>query len=230
MTPEEAAAALGPVPSYVYAGAESTDARAAYIGTESSRVLDVTDAVVTALLGGGGARIKALEASSGARVIVDKRGEGSRGQDASGTLRRVTLVGSEAALKECERRLGEIVGMTAGAGQASRVLRCNANQAGALIGKGGATIRRLQEASGTRIDVSGRDAGDEVPRSVTIKGLPWAVEAAVKLVYSFMRDPEQLEALLDEAQAATQKEKGSGGAAGAAAGYGDAAQWARQMQ
>lgn len=80
----------------------------------------------------------------------------------------------------------------------------------------------------THISVSGKEAGEEVPRQVTIKGLPWAVEAAVKLVYSFMRDPEALEALLDEAQAATHQGKGSAG--GGTGAYGDGAQWARQMQ
>ena len=200
LSPDEAAALVrAQPPSYVFQMDTEAGPAAAYIGTEASRRLELSDAVVTTLLAGGGRAIKAIEDSCSCRVIVDSGG-------VRGAMRMVTIVGSDASLREAERRLQDLVGQSADL--TSRVLRCTAAQAGQLIGRGGATIKRLQVATCTHLDVSGRqgdDRSDELQRSVTIKGMPWHVENACKFIWSFWRDPEALEALLDEAQASSQK-------------------------
>lgn len=63
-------------------------------------------------------------------------------------------------------------------------------------------MKRLQAATLCHVSVSGRERGEEEPRSVTVKGAPAAVEAGVSLIYGFFRAPDELESLLDEAAAA----------------------------
>ncbi len=207
-----------------YSKAAEAPSTAAHIGTETARTIEVADSVVAFLLAGGGKQIKALEDASGCRVLVDRNGGKDKARRADDTTaRKVTLVGNDAALREGERRLHEVV--LASGSLIQRVLKCNAAQAGAIIGRGGATVKRLQAATGTHISVSGRDGGgDDAPRTITIKGAPWHVDQAARLVFAFMRDPEALEALLTEASAA---QAPGGGAHQAVAGgaYGDAASY-----
>lgn len=195
--------------------------------------MEVPDQLVGFLLAGGGKQVKALEDASHCRVVVD-RGEGRARGDAAHrssadvqTMRKVTLIGDDTALREGERRLQEMV-LASGKNQ-SRTIRCNANQAGALIGRGGAVIKRLQACTSTLINVSGRDAaasgGDvDAPRTVTITGTAWAVDLASRFIFAAMRDPAELSALIADAE--TAQAAGAGGAAkatNATGGYGDAA-------
>lgn len=208
-------------------------AAAAHIGVEQSRTVETPDSTVGFLLAGGGKQIKALEDATGCRVVVDREGRGGRdaahraSADAQ-TVRKVTLIGDETALREGERRLQEMV--LASGKNVVRTIRCTANQAGALIGRGGAVIKRLQSATSTLINVSGRDdasSGDaDAPRTVTITGPSWNVELASRFVFASMRDPAELGALIADAEAAQAAGAGGGGggkAAHAGSGYGDAA-------
>ena len=248
LSPEEAAARLsGATASYVFvAEAEGGDAgfyagagahaphdghAAAHIGTESARSIDVAPHVATFLLAGSGRQIKALEDASGCRVVLDRgesKGARAHTTEQEQTARKVTLVGSDLALREGERRLHEVV--LAASHSVSRVIKCSATQAGALIGRGGATVKRIQGATSTHVSVSSRDelgggpGGSDwgVTRLVTIKGASWHVEQAARFVYAFMRDPEGLETLLTEASAA-QPPSASASAAAGGGGYGDGA-------
>lgn len=200
----------------------------------------VPDSTVAFLLAGGGKQIKALEDRSGCRVHID-RGEGggpARGARAAAdnaASRKVTLVGSDSALREGERLLHDAVAQSGTFIQ--KVIRCNASQAGAIIGRGGANVKRLQAATSTHINVSGRDGergggggtDADAPRTVSIKGAPWAVDLATRFIFAAMRDPAELEALIADAEAA--RAVGAGGPAAtksAAHGYGDAATYAAQ--
>jgi rRNA processing protein Krr1/Pno1 len=210
-----------------------TNKVAAHIGVDASRSVEVPDSTVSFLLAAGGKQIKALEDGSGCRVVVD-RAEGARGKDAarhSGdrAARKVTLIGSEAALREGERRLQEAV---AASGKfIQKTIRCNATQAGSIIGRGGAIVKRLQAATATHISVSGREDGGgsaDAPRTVSIKGAPWNVEVASRFIFAAMRDPAELSALIADAETAQ-----AAGVVGrmptGAGGYGDAAAFAAQF-
>ena len=254
-SPDEAAALVGGTASYIFTASDADAdaepgfysggapeaakvAAAAHIGIEQSRTVEVPDSTVGFLLAGGGKQIKALEDATGCRVVVDREGRGARdaahraSTDAQ-TVRKVTLIGDETALREGERRLQEMA--LASGKNVERTIRCNANQAGALIGKGGAVIKRLQAATSTQINVSGRDdagSGDaDAPRTVSITGASWNVELASRFVFASMRDPGELNALIADAEAA-QAAGASGGGGGSAkvahagSGYGDAATYA----
>ena len=222
-----------------YSGGATAEAAAkvsaaAHIGLEGSRTVEVPDSTVGFLLAGGGKQIKALEDITGCRVVVDREG---RGRDAAQraaaadaqVVRKVTLIGDDTALREGERRLQEMV-LSSGK-HIQRTIRCTANQAGALIGRGGAMVKRLQSATNTLINVSGRDAaasGDaDAPRTVSITGSAWNVDLASRFVFAAMRDPAELSALIADAEAAQAAGAGGGAKAShAGSGYGDAAAFA----
>jgi hypothetical protein len=253
LSPEEAAQLVNSTTaSYIFAGdadAEGVDAgfysggpaieaaaKGAHIGTESSRTVEVPDATVGYLLAGGGKQIKAIELASGCRVVVDRSGGGGGRKDAAArhsgdkAPRKVTLVGSDVALRDGERRLQEAV--LASSKFLQKTIRCNATQAGSIIGRGGAVVKRLQAATSTHISVSGREEGGgsaDAPRTVSIKGAPWNVELASRFIFAAMRDPGELAALMADAETA-RASGADGGAQGhaGAAGYGDAATYAAQ--
>ena len=220
-----------------YNGGALPNASAAHIGTESSRTVEVPDATVGFLLAGGGKQIKALEDATGCRVVVDRSGGGggrARGGGGEQSARKVTLIGSDAGLREAERRLQDAV--SASGKFIEKTIRINATQAGAIIGRGGAVVKRLQAATSTHISVNGRGEGSgkdgDAPRTVSIRGVPWNVDLATRFIFAAMRDPGELEALMADAEAAQAAgAKGGGGGAGAGAlttggGYGDAAAYA----
>ena len=67
------------------------------------------------------------------------------------------------------------------------VVCCDPRRAGGLIGQGGATIRRIQDETGARVDVDAdRDA---LVCTVTISGTPDSMEAARLMVESLVNPP-----------------------------------------
>jgi hypothetical protein len=181
---------------------------------------------------GGGKQVKALELASGCRAIFERteaRGKDGARHAGDRGPRKVTLVGSDAALREGERRLQEA--LAASSTNIQKTIRCNATQAGAIIGRGGAVVKRLQAATSTHVNVSGRGEGGggdaDAPRSISIKGSPFNVELASRFIFAAMRDPAELAALIADAE--TARASGSGLPTAAAAtpgGYGDAAAYA----
>ena len=210
LSPAEAAALVGnegPTYQLNLAGDDADEQtgqatkRAAFIGTDGSKTALVSDAVVAHLLAGGAKQLKALEQATGCRVMIDKSEKERHADD--NTARKVMLVGDNSALTLAERRLHEII--LASGSFIQRVLRITAAQAGFVIGRGGNTIKKLQIATGTLITVSGKadnaagSSGADAPRTVSIRGWPAAVDTASRLIYAFLREPEALESLLQEA-------------------------------
>merc|ERR1719215_2094914 len=62
-------------------------------------------------------------------------------------------------------------------GQDRKVITVSQALVGAVIGKGGETIKRLQQDTGVRIDVS-KDDGDGDDRSITLEGSAAAIQDA----------------------------------------------------
>jgi hypothetical protein len=226
LSPEEAAALVAGGPaSYVaalpaddgdggfYSGTAAQAQPAAHIGTAQSRTVELSGDAVAALLAGGGGPIRSLEAATGCRVVVERVGD-----ERDTAPRKVTLVGDDLALRQGEQKLLEL--SAAAAQFQSRVIRCTPDQAGALIGRGGVVIKRLQAATGTHIAVSGRESGET--RTVSIRGAEFNVEEAARFVYAGLRAPAELAELLAEAEAAQT------GRGGLTASYGDAADYAQR--
>jgi predicted RNA-binding protein YlqC (UPF0109 family) len=233
LSPAEAASLVGnegPTYQLNLAGGDADEQtgqatkRAAFIGTDGSKTAHVSDAVAAHLLAGGAKQLKALEQATGCRVMIDKSEKERHADD--NTARRVTIVGDNSALTLAERRLHEII--LASGSFIQRVLRITQAQAGYVIGRGGNTIKRLQIATGTLITVSGKadnaagssGGGADAPRTVSIRGWPAAVDAASRLIYAYLREPEALESLLQEAgHAGTTATSKSGQAYGDGASY-----------
>ena len=107
---------------------------------------------------------------------------------------RLTIWGDDTALTEAERQLKEAA--LASMRFAEKVIV--ARQAGAVIGKGGAHIKRIQEHTGTYVSVASRADNSDAPRSVVIRGAPECVEMAARLVFAAMRGRNEFEAAMAE--------------------------------
>jgi polyribonucleotide nucleotidyltransferase len=114
------------------------------IGGEGDR-----DSVGT-VIGKGGATIAAIQQESGARLDVDrKRGdqEGLRGRGGE-----VRVSGTPAQIEAAKA----LIEGALAAARPEATERLEVASAAAVIGKGGATIRRIQEESGARLDIERR--------------------------------------------------------------------------
>jgi len=123
--------------------------------------MDVGMDGVPVIVGKGGSNIKRLQQESGAKIDIE-RGLGSV----------CAMYGTEEAVKKA-RALIEAQLRDA---KYSETVECPASAIGAVIGKGGETIRSIQEDSGARVNVE-RD-----PPSVRLSGAKDSVTKARKLV------------------------------------------------
>jgi hypothetical protein len=106
-----------------------------------------------AVIGRGGATIRQIQARTGAHVDVPRE------DDAGGaSIRTVVITGTPAA---CEAARAEVLAALAGGdanalppGHVAFHAGIPDDRAGALIGKGGATIRDLQDRTGCRVSVA----------------------------------------------------------------------------
>lgn len=164
-----------------------------------SEYLDLPSAVSGAVLGVKGARLMELQASSGARIDVDKTRPGNCRVRIAGTpdqrelAKQLVLMATEAPRPPEASILGA-EGVDSQSSDAGNVaMDLPPGTAGKIIGKNGATLQRIQSESGARVWVD-FEAGQ-----ARISGQPGAVEHAKGL----------LQALVEEV--------GTGVAAGAAA-------------
>jgi|EP01043_Picozoa_sp_COSAG02_P028508 polyribonucleotide nucleotidyltransferase len=123
--------------------------------------MDVGMDGVPVIVGKGGSNIKRLQQESGAKIDIE-RGLGSV----------CAMYGTEEAVKKA-RALIEAQLRDA---KYSETVECPASAIGAVIGKGGETIRSIQEDSGARVNVE-RD-----PPSVRLSGAKESVTKARTLV------------------------------------------------
>jgi hypothetical protein len=133
------------------------------------------------IIGKGGETIRRLQEESGARISID-RGAGEC--VVSGTTEQVIL--GSAAVKKVIAEAGERGGGGGGGGggrfvppsgpfEAEESIACDGSE-GRVIGKGGETIRRLQEETGCRIDIE-KGSG-----TCVVKGTAAAVRLGVAVV------------------------------------------------
>lgn len=126
----------------------------AAVATYAERHADVSvDAwMVPAIVGSRGSHIQQMEADTGARLRISERGSSRALVSVSGHSKAV-VQGAVAALQAFVETLG-----------VQESFAISSDAAGAIIGKGGSTIQRLQTETGAMIDVN-RGAG-----SVTLRG------------------------------------------------------------
>jgi len=170
--------------------------------SEVTLTLDVPERAWGAVIGKGGETIRNLQQEFGVSVWVPNR-DGSDGQN-------VTVRGEAQAAERCSQRIDEIVkeasaarlgaggrrsegrgGRPAGAAAALRlVVDVPAGARGAVIGKGGETLRSLQEEYGVTISVPKQDA--PASAAVTVRGEAEAAEKCGKHIEDIVEEMSRL--------------------------------------
>jgi len=163
-------------------------------GAPTTELMMVPDKMVGLIIGRGGEQITRLQAESGCKIQM--------AQDSQGMPeRQCTLTGPPSAIAQARSAIERIIasegtgggggpprgggGMGApggGGGGGMFEMSVPGHKVGLIIGKGGETIKQLQERSGAKIIIiqDSPEAAHEKPLRIT--GDPGAVEAAKELV------------------------------------------------
>uniref|UniRef100_A0A8C9WZN5 Far upstream element (FUSE) binding protein 1 n=1 Tax=Sander lucioperca TaxID=283035 RepID=A0A8C9WZN5_SANLU len=151
----------------------------------------VPDGMVGFIIGRGGEQISRLQQESGCKIQI--------APDSGGMPdRSVTLTGGPESIQAAKRLLTEIVekGRPApafnhndGPGMTVQEIMVPASKAGLVIGKGGETIKSLQERAGVKmvmIQDGPQNTGADKP--LRISGEPFKVQQAKEMVMELIRD------------------------------------------
>ncbi|XP_037538319.1 far upstream element-binding protein 1 isoform X2 [Nematolebias whitei] len=151
----------------------------------------VPDGMVGFIIGRGGEQISRIQQESGCKIQI--------APDSGGMPdRSVTLTGSPESIQTAKRLLTEIVekGRPApvfhhneGPGMTVQEIMVPATKAGLVIGKGGETIKSLQERGGVKmvmIQDGPQNTGADKP--LRISGDPFKVQQAKEMVMELIRD------------------------------------------
>uniref|UniRef100_A0A8C4P1B1 Far upstream element (FUSE) binding protein 1 n=1 Tax=Dicentrarchus labrax TaxID=13489 RepID=A0A8C4P1B1_DICLA len=156
-----------------------------------SEEFKVPDGMVGFIIGRGGEQISRLQQESGCKIQI--------APDSGGMPdRSVTLTGPPESIQTAKRLLTEIVekGRPApafnhndGPGMTVQEIMVPASKAGLVIGKGGETIKSLQERAGVKmvmIQDGPQNTGADKP--LRISGEPFKVQQAKEMVMELIRD------------------------------------------
>ncbi|KAL3055529.1 hypothetical protein OYC64_018242 [Pagothenia borchgrevinki] len=156
-----------------------------------SEEFKVPDGMVGFIIGRGGEQISRLQQESGCKIQI--------ASDSGGMPdRSVTLTGGPESIQAAKRLLTEIVekGRPApafnhndGPGTSVQEIMIPATKAGLVIGKGGETIKGLQERAGVKmvmIQDGPQNTGADKP--LRISGEPFKVQQAKEMVMELIRD------------------------------------------
>uniref|UniRef100_A0A8P4GE44 Far upstream element (FUSE) binding protein 1 n=1 Tax=Dicentrarchus labrax TaxID=13489 RepID=A0A8P4GE44_DICLA len=160
-------------------------------GKSISEEFKVPDGMVGFIIGRGGEQISRLQQESGCKIQI--------APDSGGMPdRSVTLTGPPESIQTAKRLLTEIVekGRPApafnhndGPGMTVQEIMVPASKAGLVIGKGGETIKSLQERAGVKmvmIQDGPQNTGADKP--LRISGEPFKVQQAKEMVMELIRD------------------------------------------
>jgi len=166
-------------------------------GGMNKEEVQVPDGMVGLIIGKGGEQITRLQRESGAKVQID--------QDSGGMPERnISISGDRDAINRAKDMIFEIVskgdggggrpGFGGGGGGGNMIeISVPGPKVGLIIGKGGETIKQLQEQSGAKMFVvqDGREVQDgEKPLKIT--GNPEQIEKAKELVYEIIAQNETM--------------------------------------
>ncbi|XP_056148761.1 far upstream element-binding protein 1 isoform X2 [Lampris incognitus] len=157
----------------------------------ASEEFKVPDGMVGFIIGRGGEQISRMQQESGCKIQI--------APDSGGMPERsVTLTGSPDAILTAKRLLTEIVEKgrptpafhhNDGPGMTVQEIMVPASKAGLVIGKGGETIKSLQERAGVKmvmIQEGPQNTGADKP--LRISGEPFKVQQAKEMVMELIRD------------------------------------------
>uniref|UniRef100_A0A4W5PCM3 K Homology domain-containing protein n=1 Tax=Hucho hucho TaxID=62062 RepID=A0A4W5PCM3_9TELE len=159
----------------------------------SSEEFKVPDGMVGFIIGRGGEQISRMQQESGCKIQI--------APDSGGMPdRSVTLTGSPDSIQAAKRLLTEIVDKgrptpafhhndAGGPGMSVQEMLVPASKAGLVIGKGGETIKQLQERAGVKmvmIQEGPQNTGADKP--LRISGEPFKVQQAKEMVMELIRE------------------------------------------
>ncbi|KAJ7989767.1 hypothetical protein DPEC_G00307930 [Dallia pectoralis] len=165
--------------------------------TTTSEEYRVPDSMVGLIIGRGGEQINKIQQDSGCKVQIapDSGGSPERG---------VSLTGTAESIQKAKQLLDEIVSRGRGTppssfyeatnGQSGSVqeMMIPAGKAGLVIGKGGETIKQLQERAGVKmILIQDASQGPNMDKPLRIIGEPYKIEQAMELVQEILRGRDQ---------------------------------------
>ncbi|XP_056263627.1 far upstream element-binding protein 2-like isoform X2 [Pseudoliparis swirei] len=160
----------------------------------STEEYSVPDSMVGLIIGRGGEHISKIQQESSCKVQI--------APDSGGLPDRcVTLTGSQDSIQNAKSLLDEIVsrGMgtppssyhesTNGENGTMHEMMIPAGKAGLVIGKGGETIKQLQERAGVKmILIQDASQGANVDKPLRIIGEPYKVQQAQEMVQEILRE------------------------------------------
>ncbi|XP_046895074.1 far upstream element-binding protein 2-like isoform X4 [Hypomesus transpacificus] len=162
--------------------------------SSTSEEYSVPDSMVGLIIGRGGEQINKIQQESGCKVQI--------APDSGGLPERsVSLTGSPDSIQKAKMLLDEIVSRGRGTppssfqeatnGQSGSVqeMMIPAGKAGLIIGKGGETIKQLQERAGVKmILIQDASQGPDMDKPLRIIGEPYKVQQAQELVQEILRE------------------------------------------
>ncbi|CAG8510695.1 16490_t:CDS:2, partial [Racocetra persica] len=158
--------------------------------TSTQEEFKVPNAVVGLVIGRGGENLKRIEKQTGARIQF------SQDQPPDVIERRVTITGTPDDVKNAKGMIQQLVDdaingnalnrrdLQGGGNRSTITIHIPSGKVGVVIGRGGETIRDLQDRSGARINVTPDSAASPQSndRSVTLIGDEAAVQRAKALI------------------------------------------------
>lgn len=146
----------------------------------------VPDGMVGLIIGRGGEQINKIQQDSGCKVQI--------AHDSAGLPERsVSLTGSADAIQRAKALIDEIVSRghesTNGQGGSMQEMIIPAGKAGLIIGKGGETIKQLQERAGVKmILIQDGSQPPNIDKPLRIIGDPYKVQQAKEMVNEILRE------------------------------------------
>ena len=154
-------------------------------------VVDIPAGMVGKLIGKGGETIKQLQYSTQTKIQIDHMTQGD--------IKKVSITGASTDLVEAAK--AQVMQVVAGddrGGEAQNTVECPQGIVGRIIGRGGETIRALQQASQAHIVVD-QNYPEGQPRRVNISGRPDAVDRATKMVSELIAgEPGSAQAIIQK--------------------------------
>ncbi|KAJ3378150.1 Far upstream element-binding protein 1 [Entophlyctis sp. JEL0112] len=162
-------------------------------GSKITREITIPTDMVGLIIGRGGETLKRIQAETGVLKI-----QFNQDRETPSTERTTTLIGSEADVEKAAKMIQELVsgghrggiGSLLGGGGASHygpkgsmvTMEVPGDRIGLVIGKGGETIRSLQQTTGARITVVQEGAPRQGFKTVNIQGTDAQIEESKRMI------------------------------------------------
>jgi far upstream element-binding protein len=184
----------------------------------TSIVIPCPQSMVGKVIGRQGATVQGLQDQTGAKIQIDQ-------QKPDGVPRDISVSGTDAQVQMAK---GMIDGLLASegpgmapvngtAGVATEIMEIMQNMVGRVIGRGGETIKGLQQQSGAHITID-QNFPEGVPRKITVSGTADSVPRALQMIRALVEGgpsavsvPGAAEAVLKIDQSVVGKLIGKGG-------------------